>query len=76
MRKIVIVLAAAAALAVVGPAAADEEHTSCRSWGADFVAAFAQDAGGVGALVSGIATGGAGALAADVAAEHATYCAP
>jgi hypothetical protein len=74
MRKIVVILAAVAALAAAAPAAAQERHTSCQEWGAS-VADFAHASGGVGDLVSGLATGGAGAVADAVAAEHAVTCA-
>jgi hypothetical protein len=73
VRKIVVILGAVAALALAAPAAVQEGHGSCQAWGAA-VAELAQQ-GGVGELVSGIATGGAGAVADAVAAEHAATCA-
>jgi len=73
MRKMVVILAAAAALAAVTPAAAHQDHTSCKAW-AQFGAELAK-AGVLGDLVSGVATSGAGALSDLVAQEHATFCA-
>jgi hypothetical protein len=69
MRKLFVVGAVLAALASATPAAADG---GCRAWGQG-VAAAAQ-AGGFGALVSGIATSVPRPVGAVVLGEHAATC--
>jgi hypothetical protein len=70
MRKLLVVGAVLAALASIAPAAA---AGGCRAWGHDDVAALAQT-GGVGTLVSGIATSVPRPVGEVVLAEHAAAC--
>ncbi len=51
-------------------ASAHEGHGSCAAFGAE----SADLAGALGELASGLATSGAGALAAVVADEHGSFC--
>jgi hypothetical protein len=74
MRTTAALLATAFALAGAAPAMAHGDHTSCQAFGAES-AALGQ-AGALGALASGIATTGGGALAGIVAGEHETFCSP
>jgi hypothetical protein len=69
MRKLFVIGALFAALAAVPASAAG----GCQAWGRDDVAAFAQT-GGVGALVSGLATSGPAAVGEQVAIEHEATC--
>jgi hypothetical protein len=69
MRRLVVLCAIIGALAVTGTAQA---AAGCREWGQGDVAALAQT-GGVGSLVSGLATSGA-KIGSIVASEHEATC--
>ena len=71
---LVVALAGALALGTVSTALAHGgNHRSCKKW-ALAGAQLAQEAGGLGGLVSGVAQTGAGAVAGLVAGEHAAAC--
>jgi len=66
MRKaiaVVVVTAASVCGALAGTASADSSHAGCQAYGA-FVASAVQASVPGGAIVSGIATSGSGAVAA------------
>jgi hypothetical protein len=69
MRRFIVLGAIVGAFAITGTAQA---AAGCRAWGQGDVAALAQT-GGVGSLVSGLATSGAN-IGALVAAEHQATC--
>jgi hypothetical protein len=69
MRKFIVLGAVVGALALTGTANA---AAGCREWGQGDVAVLAHT-GGVGTLVSGLASGGAN-IGAIVAGEHETTC--
>jgi hypothetical protein len=69
MRKLFVVSAVLGALALTGTANA---AAGCQAWGQGDVAALAQT-GGVGTLVSGLATSGV-QIGQTVASEHAATC--
>jgi len=69
MRKFIVLGAIVGAFALTGTANA---AAGCRAWGQGDVAALAQT-GGVGSLVSGLATSGV-RLGDVVAAEHEAAC--
>ncbi len=70
MRKFIVLGAVVGAFALTSTANA---AAGCRAWGQGDVAALAQT-GGVGALVSSLATSGEVRVGVVVAAEHEATC--
>jgi hypothetical protein len=70
MRKLIVVGAVLGAFAITSTANA---AAGCREWGQGDVAVLAQT-GGVGSLVSGLATSGDVRVGTIVAAEHEATC--
>jgi hypothetical protein len=75
MRKVVAVVAAAVGLAWAGPASADQSQAGCQVFG-ETVAATVQANVPAGAIASGIAQGGPGAVASFVSGAKQTFCSP
>ena len=70
MRRLLIVTAVVASMALTGTA---DAAAGCREWGQGDVAELAQT-GGVGTLVSGLATSGDVRVGVIVANEHEAAC--